>query len=240
MQQNTSVFHVSLTHLRELSGIPSFSLFLQTICISSPYNTQPLAPWDLWANSVKTELETSTDDDILSPLFLPVPISTYSLTHLRTNTSAPMAIILLRENSKVWFHVSLTHPGHFTSCLHYSKLLYLVVICWCVITFLLKSSVMWLKLYWCGLVFVFFHTICIVFIYWGWKQWTTTSSFRFFFKRPTQTAHPQTLQRPRHDHRARRQAWKTCSSYGTLMLTLKTPLDQLSMCVRAQTNPSHL
>lgn len=117
MQQNTSVFHVSLTHLRELSGIPSFSLFLQTICISSPYNTQPLAPWDLWANSVKAELETSTDDDILSPLFLPVPISTYSLTHLRTNTSAPMAIILLRENSKVWFHVSLTHPGHFTSCL---------------------------------------------------------------------------------------------------------------------------
>lgn len=40
-------------------------------------------------------------------------------------------------------------------------------------------------------------------------------------------------------------AWKTwCSLYGTLMLTLKRPLDQLpkhfSMCVRAQTDPSHL
>jgi len=73
------------------------------------------------------------------------------------------------------------------------------------------------------------------------QQQDPRTVYHFLFKRPTQTAHPQSLQRPRHDQ-------GPTPGLKYLMFFIrhpdahtKTPLDQhFSMCVRAQTDPSHL
>lgn len=114
---------------------------------------------------------------------------------------------------------------------------------------LLKRSVMWLKLYWCGLVFVY-HSICIVSIYCGWKRWTATRAKNcvpFPFQKTNTNSTTSDPSAPQTWSQGPSQAWKTwCSSYGFKHddAHTKTPLDQypkhFSMCVRAQTDPSHL